>query len=384
MPTTPAKPLPGRAYWRRLAPGLHVDDADYQQSVAKFALTSHERARLSSAFRADGFVALQRALLPWAVDLRLLRDATRRLVRRGWPASMLLVYDEVWAMAHQLSELVATLSGGCENSLDALAWSVTPSLGQSGFAPHRDRQPIDVPASFRADGTPRYCTVWIALSRASVDNSCLYLVPRGCDKGYSAGDDTSAVAEDPLLTLLRSDEAVQSVRACPLAPGGAVLFSHRAMHWGSRGRTDCAHARISLSFGHSDPAFEAPYLARARAQLPFPRPRVRVALAAAQLIAYHERFDLSLPLLRRLGATFRKCKSAFTKEYAAKVAAEFKSAVDDLSARSRRGGEEDEPGSDSSDTNEVEEAALDDALDAMLDAQMSAKNNLYDDYADVE
>ena len=52
-------------------------------------------------------------------------------------------------------------------------------------------------------------------------------------------------AEDPLVALLRSDSAVQSIRACPLPAGGAVLFSHRVMHWGSRGHPRCTTPRLS-------------------------------------------------------------------------------------------------------------------------------------------
>ena len=285
---------------------------------------------------------------------------------------MILVYDEVWVMAHQIAEIMRTVSGGCTNSQDALAWSITPSLNQAGFAPHRDRQPVDVRGSFRADGSPRYCTCWIALSNASTDNSCLYLIPREHDPGYDAGDDHRIDAEDPLASIFKRDVAVQSVRACPLPPGGALLFSHRAMHWGSSGRPDCSRPRVSLSFGHSDPTFEAPYFARPFEQLPFPHPRVRIALASAQLIAYHERFDFGIALLRRFGATFFARKSSFSKEYAEKIAAEFKAAVDDRKASNTDHASED---SDSD-----PDAALDDALDAMLDAQMSAKENLYDDF----
>ena len=125
--------------------------------------------------------------------VRAMRIAVRRLIKRGWPASLLLVYDEAWVMAHQLAALMAAVSGGCANSLDTLAWSVTPALGQAGFAPHRDRQPADVPGSFRADGTPKYATCWVALSEASV---ALLVVVAGwslaCDEG-PVGDDAAVI-----------------------------------------------------------------------------------------------------------------------------------------------------------------------------------------------
>ena len=368
------KPLPGAAYWRRIVPGLHVADAEFQASAAPIELPPEVLERCRRQLIVDGFFALPPDTLPWASSLPAMRVGVRRLLRRGWPASMLLVYDEAWAMAAQLASLMAAVSGGCENSLDMLAWSITPSLGEAGFAPHRDRQPADVKGSFRKDGTPKYATCWVALSEASVDSSCLYIVPRGVDKGYDAGDDMDARAEDPLIATLRSDAAVQAVRACPLKPGGCVIFSHRAMHWGSSGRADCDQARISISFGHSDPTFERPYFARPDKVLPYPSVGVRLALVSAQLIAYHERFAFGLEKLRRFGTTFRGKKKAFTKEYAEKVAAEFKAALDDQQRNAAAAGaaEDDSEG----------EAALDDALDAMLDAQAQADGNLFDDFDD--
>ena len=427
-----AEPLDVSAeYWRNIVPGLHVADADFLASASPLALSAETVERCRTQLLSDGFFTLPPDTLPWASSLQAMRIGVRRLIKRGWPASMLLIYDEAWAMAHQISSLMAAVSG-CSNSLDTLAWSVTPCLGQSGFAPHRDRQPTDVPGSFRADGTPKYCTCWVALSAATTDNSCLYLVPRGHDPGYDEGDDHSPDAEDPLLRVFRSsDAAVQSVRACPLKPGGVVIFTHRAMHWGSKGQDECADARISISYGFTDPSFEAPYFRAPEQVLPFPPVPMRAALASAQLINYHERFDFGLPLLRRFGSTFNAHRSKFAQEYAEKTAAEYFAACSDLTQRAATGksnGSHHRPQSSANgqqqpqkqqkrpqqqqpqqpppkkkrkkskvdaspdmqayhggkEGEEVEEdeadAALDDALDAMLDAQAAADGNLFDDF----
>ena len=386
-PMPAAKRLPGAKYWRKLAPSLHVDDSAFlTRCAAPIALPEALLKECHARLAADGFFTLPPEVLPWSSSLKAMRIGVRRLIKRGWPASCLLVYDEVWAMAHELSALMAAVSGGCTHSLDTLAWSVTPAAGQAGFAPHRDRQPADVAASFRADGTPKYCTAWVALSAATTENSCLYLVPRQHDPGYDAGDDHRPEAEDPLIRLLRSDQAVQALRACPLRPGGAVIFTHRAMHWGSKGRSDCEAPRVSVSFGHTDAIFEKPYFAQPARHLPFPRPALRIALTAAQLINYHERFAFGVPLLRRLGATFQAHKDKFTQEYVEKTVAEYMAACQDRQLapgrRRARGGRcptasEEEQNEEDGDSDD---AALDDALDAMLDAQAAAEGNLFDDY----
>jgi len=209
------------------------------------------------------------------------------------------------------------------------------------------------------------------------------------------------------VALLRSDRAVQSIRACALPAGAAVLFSHRVMHWGSRGHPRCTTPRFSLSFGCADPSFERPYLKAAASHLPFPRPAVRAALAAAQLINYHERFAFGAPLLSLFGRVFRAHRSEFTAEYAHKTAAELKSAAEDraraaaASAVAVAGGvggggvgggggggggggvgvgEYDNEEED----DDEEDDAMDDALDAMLEAQMEAEGNLFDDFAELQ
>lgn len=399
-----AEPLStSAAFWRKLCPGLHVGDHDFLTANAPLALPPQRIAAMRAQLQADGFFSLSPEELPWAASLRAMRIGVRRLIKRGWPASLLLVYDEVWLMAHQISSIMAAVSGGCKHALDTLAWSVTPTLGQCGFAPHRDRQPKDVASSFRTDGTPRYCTCWVALSHAKPDNSCMYMIPRGADPGYDAGDEHGPDAEDPLLRVFRSsDEAIQSVRALPLRPGGCVIFTHRTMHWGSKGQSDCSDARVSIAFGFSDYSFEECYFGSPDKWLPFPPLPMRIALASAQLINYHERFDFGLPLLRRFGATFNAHKPKFSKGYAEKTASEYMAACIDLTARSKtakngkatgtgRAGDEgagsastkcklglddDEADDDDRDAD----GALDDALDAMLDAQAAADGNLFDDF----
>lgn len=71
--------------------------------------------------------------------------------------------------------------------MDMLAWLIDPRNDGAGFAPHRDRQPDDVPASFRADGSAKLATCWVPLTDATTANSCLYVLPRGQDPGYYAG-----------------------------------------------------------------------------------------------------------------------------------------------------------------------------------------------------
>ena len=304
-----------------MCPELHVGDEAFCAQCAALTggpMTNVELDALRARLVDDGYLTTaSSAELAAAVSFKAVREGMRRLVAAGWPATLILLYDEAWVIAHHYGSRVSAACGGNVMSFDMLAWLIAPSEGQAGFAPHRDRQPPDVRGSFHPDGSPKYCTAWfvplltlalaltltlalalalalaltlaltltltltlsrVALGDADPDTSCLYLIPRGVDPGYDAGDDAAEGAEDPLVALLRSDSAVQSIRACPLPAGGAVLFSHRVMHWGSRGHPRCTTPRFSLSFGCADPSFERAYLKTAASHLPFPRPAVRAGM----------------------------------------------------------------------------------------------------------
>lgn len=114
----------------------------------------------------------------WDANLDALADAVVTLVRHGWPPSFIIMYDEVWAMVQQASLLMAEATGGNRVNMDILAWLVDPNRGDAGFSPHRDRQPDDAPATFRPDGSAMYATLWLPLTHATPENSCLYVIPR--------------------------------------------------------------------------------------------------------------------------------------------------------------------------------------------------------------
>ena len=81
-------------FWRALCPGLHVNDAAFKASCLPLRLPDEDVARCRAQLLADGFFTLPPTALEWAVSLKAMRIGVRRLIARGWPASMLLIYDE--------------------------------------------------------------------------------------------------------------------------------------------------------------------------------------------------------------------------------------------------------------------------------------------------
>ncbi len=411
-------------YWREICPSLHVCDEAFQGSVRPMRGAELEDVAADARERIlrDGYTKIPAASLPWkTIAHRELALACVRLMRHGWNPSFLLMYDEAWAVAHELSEVVLNATGNRLN-FDALCWHVDPydDLGDdehTAFSPHRDRQPDDSPSTFRADGSAMYTTAWVALTDASPENSCLYVIPRRQDPGYYEGDDddpTNADA-DPLRLCLPHKEAYQHITAVPAETGSAVVFTHRVIHWGSRGTPRSVEKdgvrrptppRVCVSFGFADDAYEPAYVDRTR-NIPFPPVNSRAALVSAQMIAYHERFRSNARTLRLFheAVTHHGVDGVLERGYRKKVMYEYVQAAAAAvgkgkggKGRKKRedgGEEEDESEDDDEDQDDVDgdedqdddndDGAMDRAMDAMLDAKMHEDgDDFHDDFDDLE
>lgn len=92
------------------------------------------------------------------------------------------------------------------------------------------------------------------------------------------------LVQDPMQAAMSQPGGFQNIRALPMSRGQAVVFSHRLIHWGSKGHVaSCDEPRVSLAFAASDYGFEAPYLSDVERMLPCPPLAHRVALAASQV-----------------------------------------------------------------------------------------------------
>eukprot|EP00928_Gymnodinium_smaydae_P062923 TRINITY_DN46650_c0_g1_i1.p1 TRINITY_DN46650_c0_g1~~TRINITY_DN46650_c0_g1_i1.p1 ORF type:complete len:410 (-),score=100.66 TRINITY_DN46650_c0_g1_i1:262-1470(-) len=291
----------GAAFWRQLCPWLHVEDEAFcrtaRQLIWPYAEGDEVLAEQADTWSDDlvreGYIVAQPSELvrPWCVDVAGVAKGIETLVAAGLPPSCILAYDECWAMAAQLEQLVRIVSGGNEPIMDWAAFHVKASSSSAscpsersapaGWPPHRDRGSDEsVPGGFRTNGTPRYTTFWLALTDATPQSSCLMVVPRARDPGYSVGDK----GKSPLTTIFNTPETFQHIRALPVQAGGFVAFSHRLLHWGSAADPRAPKPRIAVAFAAADAGFAEPYFSRS--ELPFPSLGLRLALVAGQALAY--------------------------------------------------------------------------------------------------
>ena len=169
-------------------------------------------------------------------------------------------------------------------------------------------------------GMAKYVTMWMALSDATPENSCLYVIPAADDPGYYDGDNVDESKPDPLQTALTSKVDYQNIRALPRKAGESVVFTHRILHWGSKGNKRCKLPRIALSFVVSAEDFEKPYIDPTfLTESSMPQFQIRLLLVCAQLIIYYQRFDLSVNIIRACYDFCQEYKEILDDTYFQKV-----------------------------------------------------------------
>ena len=326
-----------------------------QDCTRRFRTEGHFRVsapQLETTFEPGVSAALARAVL--------------RLVDLGHPPTAVMVYDEAWLLIDSVTPFLSSVTGNlplgdsftfCVQRQGAPQGTGSPPPGAttangdnedlllvapsphgpeatgtavppppappratmpppltSGWAPHRDR-PLAGEESFRRNGAPMYTTVWVPLTDATPESSCLYLVPAEDDPGYRGPGDN-------LEGLLDQPGQWRHIVAQPMPAGSMLCFSHRLVHWGSKPRID-APVRIAMSFAFADPAFERPYYDASR--LPLPPLGLRVGSIAAQQVMYYAQVPLNKSHLALCHRIFMSQRAFFTEAYVDKItsAAQF-------------------------------------------------------------
>jgi hypothetical protein len=218
---------------------------------------------LSQFLNQDGFVVLSplmlEPLLGTVGDSALINGLARgvvRLLEYGHSASAISVYDEHWTLIDKITPLLQTLTGGNKVTGDIFSFargSTKASHNTDGFGskPHRDKPGSGAESFRKCDGSAMYTTVWVALTDANPISSCLYIVPRELDAGYYLKGDA---LNEALCSSSKVDVGgmnLENIQAVPVGAGGACVFSHRLLHWGSRpsgvGRSGSV-PRLAMSF----------------------------------------------------------------------------------------------------------------------------------------
>lgn len=337
-------------YWLALCPRLSITEQPaWKARVSPGGLIEADRVRQDLI--EDGYSKIaQRGAVVSQEIVAQLNAGIVNLVRAGWPATFIIIYDEAWEAIEGMQTMIDAATHRKNRCIyDIVAWHVDAESGQAGFSPHRDRQPEDwmprglsrdVRSTFssKIDGrVAKYNTVWLAVSEASAENSCLNFLPQRYDPGYLNGD---LPDEDPMLRAFGvGKEVFQQIRSVPLPAGGCTFHTHRIIHWGSAAKAQRPGTervpvapRLAISCAFSDADFESPYLKRAEPEGQKRKKAsflvggglnlsIRLALAGAQVVNYADRWIEQLPahVFANCHRLFAAQEEAFLETYRAEI-----------------------------------------------------------------
>lgn len=220
-------------YWEKLNPHLSINAGNAGDNIETIAIGAEAQADLQKKFAKQGYFKIDALLSQAAVER--LKTGIEVLKSAGWPPAFSFVYDQFWLATRTLSfvQLMSAILGP-DYKQSCHLWShyVYPRRGARGWPPH-----VDNP------DRPNRLTVWIALNDATLDNGCLYLIPKDLVPKTLVenfvGQETCSRAD--LMAMLQSAEAL------PVSAGTVLGWQHEVIHWGSYHRAEEKNPRISIS-----------------------------------------------------------------------------------------------------------------------------------------
>lgn len=203
-------------YWRRLFPEFSV--AKVTQVGSSAANSEHFHSHAEQFARAGYFQTAPIIPLNLIGRLKACLDTVRQ---NDWPAVFVYVYDELWQVTR--SEPVKSLLHallGRDSRQNCHVWGhyVQVHDGAAGWRPH-----IDNPR------TPDRVTIWIALTDATLDNGCMYLIP----KNRAPMEIDTAFRKAPTVEKKIVNRLLQNSRALPALAGSVLGWGSGVIHWGS-------------------------------------------------------------------------------------------------------------------------------------------------------
>jgi hypothetical protein len=217
--THPKQVLSDPDYWHRLVRGTAGERlrilAAPNESAGSYPDVVYRRAR--DEVTRDGYTGLADFLSP--ARSAALADASLALLRSGWPAPFLFMFDEPWHLARRVAHAMrSSLNDDLVLRYEMFVYcvdSTMPFARARGIPAHRDAPG----AGFDSAGEwslPRHGTAWLALTDTNADNGCICVVPASAE-----GEITDPIREELGIPL-------------EVSAGTLLMWGGHVAHWGGR------------------------------------------------------------------------------------------------------------------------------------------------------
>ena len=215
-------------YWAKICPRLSVSGGEGGLNpVAQ--VSAHRWQQEKNRLDYDGHVIFEEVFNDSGIEC--LKNAILDLDRAGLPAIFVSLFDEFWSLVRALQPIGKELLG--EDYMifpDYWVWHIDHRKDQAGWKPHRETTVTTADPNYGTDSI----SLWVALSDATTENGCVYVLPKSKDKGYPH-------------TLKFNIETLQHVKALPVKAGSVIGWNQSVFHWGSSNSREATHPRISFA-----------------------------------------------------------------------------------------------------------------------------------------
>jgi hypothetical protein len=209
-------------YWRRLCPQASIGSPDLPIETA---ISNHQSVENAvNQLRTRGY--FNSGPLISQATVALMRECIEAVRNAGWPPVFAFVYDPFWAVTRTpyVVQFLSAVLGSEFNVIMSRVWCyyIAPVRGAAGWPPHAD--------DYRRH--QNRLTLWIPVTHATLDNGCMYVVPKDFIYGNRAPAKerlrSASIAGEYCLKLL------QDCRALPAAAGSILGWEPQTIHWGSK------------------------------------------------------------------------------------------------------------------------------------------------------
>ena len=198
-------------------------------------------------------------------QLECLIELIDGVMSAGHSPAYALLYDEFFSVMASLSNLIAGLLG--QNFLivpdEPDVYFIPTSDEHSGSGPHRDT--LRFPEMYTDEGLPKMINIWIPITDATTENSCMHVIPAQYDDDYKTPRSMDELADH------LPNQALQKVRALPAAAGSVLGWSTELIHWGGMSSDQAKIPRLSFAmyFQRGDCANYHPSAMAPSSRIPF-------------------------------------------------------------------------------------------------------------------
>lgn len=217
-------------FWKDLCPSLTISDIELRVTPPEVEIKD-----ISDKIIHDGYFHVP--FNSWDLPLDEMAKCIEKLKTLNIEPVWCFIYDEFWLLTTKVDAYIKSVLGEKYHKLpDMWAWHIDPANDERGWQAHRDRDP----GTLFDDGSPKSITVWIPLTDATVENGCMYVVPKPKDPNSTKMDESYYA--DLEEHLYENDKVAVEAKA-----GDLLGWNQQLLHWGGSSTNKNAKPRISVS-----------------------------------------------------------------------------------------------------------------------------------------